>query len=380
MSAIGGIMNLNGDNIDFSDIERMKMSMALRGRAGGSAFLKGAIGIFYSSSTEEDRQPYICEKDGNVFCLCIDGCFDTSVIMEKYFALGEEALGLICGFFSLALYDGAQKKLILARDRQGRRPLFYKISEKGIAFASEVKGLSDGCIYLNGDALSSHLISPVGKYGAQDIYIDVYSVDRGELVAFDGEGISRSYYKTLKGQERISSFCKRSGEEVLLPNPALDTSRIGEYLGNAQLAFDFPQFDVYMPPLMDMLSNVSVGAEVIFQDQAREYSLAYSYDRQDRLGAIYGVDIFGVPPREKISFSSEELYSFERALFERLLSKGARGAALARQVLGVMRYDALFSYFDKKDKKAEDTENSIRILGMLCQLIDWSEAEQLVIA
>ena len=41
--------------------------------------------------------------------------------------------------FAIALWDDKQKKLILARDRIGEKPLYYMIEDKGISFSSELK-------------------------------------------------------------------------------------------------------------------------------------------------------------------------------------------------------------------------------------------------
>jgi asparagine synthase (glutamine-hydrolysing) len=66
---------------------------------------------------------------------------DSEVILHAYREHGEGFLSQILGMFAFALYDGARKQLILARDRLGIKPLFLAIQASGIAFASEIKGL-----------------------------------------------------------------------------------------------------------------------------------------------------------------------------------------------------------------------------------------------
>jgi asparagine synthase (glutamine-hydrolysing) len=66
---------------------------------------------------------------------------DSEVILHAYREFGEGFLSQILGMFAFALYDGARKQLILARDRLGIKPLFLAIQASGIAFASEIKGL-----------------------------------------------------------------------------------------------------------------------------------------------------------------------------------------------------------------------------------------------
>jgi asparagine synthase (glutamine-hydrolysing) len=66
---------------------------------------------------------------------------DTEVLLAAYAAWGEECLSRFNGMFAFALYDAPQQKLFLARDRAGEKPLFYRLSNGKLQFASELKGL-----------------------------------------------------------------------------------------------------------------------------------------------------------------------------------------------------------------------------------------------
>lgn len=66
---------------------------------------------------------------------------DTEVVLEAYKAWGEACLQAFNGMFALALWDEAEQKLFLARDRMGEKPLFYLELEDGLAFASELPAL-----------------------------------------------------------------------------------------------------------------------------------------------------------------------------------------------------------------------------------------------
>jgi len=66
---------------------------------------------------------------------------DTEVLLVSYQQWGRDCLDQFEGAFSFALYDGSRKELFLARDRAGEKPLYYKITDKGFLFASELKAL-----------------------------------------------------------------------------------------------------------------------------------------------------------------------------------------------------------------------------------------------
>lgn len=66
---------------------------------------------------------------------------DTEVLLEAWRRWGPECLTRLEGMFAFALWDNTQKKLFLARDRYGEKPLFVHDSSQGIAFASEIPSL-----------------------------------------------------------------------------------------------------------------------------------------------------------------------------------------------------------------------------------------------
>lgn len=69
---------------------------------------------------------------------------DTEVILAAYRQWGAECLSRFNGMFAFVLHDLDRKRILLARDRAGEKPLFYMHSDRGLIFASELKAIFAG--------------------------------------------------------------------------------------------------------------------------------------------------------------------------------------------------------------------------------------------
>jgi asparagine synthase (glutamine-hydrolysing) len=66
---------------------------------------------------------------------------DTEVLLEAYRRWGHDVLQKLRGPFAFAIWDKVERSLFIARDRVGKRPLYYSWDETDFAFASELKAL-----------------------------------------------------------------------------------------------------------------------------------------------------------------------------------------------------------------------------------------------
>ena len=80
---------------------------------------------------------------------------DTEVLLHLYEEHGNAFASRLRGMFALAIWDARKRRLVLARDRFGIKPLYYRHVEGELAFASELRALPRGAIDL--DALEAFL-------------------------------------------------------------------------------------------------------------------------------------------------------------------------------------------------------------------------------
>jgi len=146
------------------EIEAMVGALAHRGPDGHGLHLDGPIGLGHARLSIIDlaggAQP-LCNEDGSVWVTFNGEIFnylelraelqrqghvfrtssDTEVLVHLYEQHGEAFVERLNGQFAIALWDGRERRLVLARDRVGIRPLFYAEAGGRLAFASETKAL-----------------------------------------------------------------------------------------------------------------------------------------------------------------------------------------------------------------------------------------------
>jgi asparagine synthase (glutamine-hydrolysing) len=107
---------------------------------------------------------------------------DTEVLVHLYEEHGERFAERLRGMFAVALWDSERNRLVLARDRFGIKPLYYREAGDELAFASELRALPRGEIDL--DALEAFL-SFNSVPGPLTIFRDVRKLQPGHVLTWE---------------------------------------------------------------------------------------------------------------------------------------------------------------------------------------------------
>jgi asparagine synthase (glutamine-hydrolysing) len=166
MCGLVGIFDLQGERaIDRALLGRMNDRLWHRGPDGEGTFFAPGIGLGHRRLAIIDlgggHQP-LFNEDGSVVVVFNGEIYnfamlaselgrlghrfrthsDTEVIVHAWEEWGEACVERFRGMFAFALYDANRRTLFLARDRLGKKPLYYTILDDGmILFASELKAL-----------------------------------------------------------------------------------------------------------------------------------------------------------------------------------------------------------------------------------------------
>ncbi len=125
---------------------------------------------------------------------------DTEVIVHEYEQYGLDCLQNFNGMFAFALYDSRKRRLILARDRQGIKPLYYMLVDGQLVFASEIKSILKHPAAkrrLNYEAVGCFLTLRYVPLDAT-LFSDIRKVLPGHYVVFDESGMKQVCYWRLQ--------------------------------------------------------------------------------------------------------------------------------------------------------------------------------------
>ena len=126
---------------------------------------------------------------------------DTEVLLRAYEEFGETCLEHLRGMFACALWDRRRRRLLLARDRLGKKPLYYRHRDGVLLFASEIKALlAHPSVGREVDPEALHHYLAFGcSPGHRSMFAEIASLPPGHLAVVDGERFTVRAYWTLPG-------------------------------------------------------------------------------------------------------------------------------------------------------------------------------------
>jgi asparagine synthase (glutamine-hydrolysing) len=164
MCGICGLVSLNGETVDRSVLEGMSATLTHRGPDSEGVFVENGTGIAARRlaiiDLETGDQP-LSNEDGSVTVVQNGEIYnyrelraelidkghrfrtqgDTEVLAHLYEEHGPRFADRLRGMFAVAVWDAKRKRLVIARDRFGIKPLYYSVTGESLSFASELKAL-----------------------------------------------------------------------------------------------------------------------------------------------------------------------------------------------------------------------------------------------
>jgi asparagine synthase (glutamine-hydrolysing) len=232
MCGISGIWNYKtGQVVEANRLRLITDLLAHRGPDGEGFYTSKDLGLGHRRLSiidlEGGKQP-MCNEDSSVWIVFNGEIYnypelreqllqrghtlrtksDTEAIVHLYEDFGEDCFEKLQGMFALALWDERQRKLLLARDRIGIKPLFYGQGNNGLVFASEIKSIvASGLVDLAVDTTAiADLFTFFYIPGPKTIYQNVRSLEPGSYLRVDSRGIfQRKYWDLQEGQLSLAS-------------------------------------------------------------------------------------------------------------------------------------------------------------------------------
>jgi asparagine synthase (glutamine-hydrolysing) len=164
MCGICGLVSLEGAAVDPAVVEAMNATLVHRGPDSCGTFVEGSVALAARRLSiidlEGGDQP-VGNEDGRIQVVQNGEIYnyrelrerlersghtfsthgDTEVLVHLYEERGPAFVEDLRGMFAIALWDRLERRLVLARDRFGIKPLYYRIAGGTLSFASELKAL-----------------------------------------------------------------------------------------------------------------------------------------------------------------------------------------------------------------------------------------------
>lgn len=215
-------------------LKAMRLAIARRGNDQTGEYLRKNTGLSHTRLSIRDiaggAQPMIRKQNGAEYAVVFNGeiyntdeltrnlksfgyefqtSCDTEAILYAYIQYGTKCVNYLNGIFAFALWDGAQNKLMLARDRAGVKPLFYTLQNGELIFGSEIKALfahPDVKPRITADGFREIFgIGPARTHGC-GVFDGISEMIPGYFAVFGEKGMEFHQYWDLQSREHTDSY------------------------------------------------------------------------------------------------------------------------------------------------------------------------------
>lgn len=232
MSALAGYWRLDGASDAAAACARMLKAQAMYGPHGEASADLGDIALgrrlFHLLPEDRfDRQPLtggggryhlvadirLDNRDELVAALGLQQgreLSDSDILLAAWERWQEQSLQRLAGDFAFALWDDTARKLFLARDHFGVRPLHYHVSPRFVAFASMPKGIHalPEISRAPDEIRGAEFLALLPEWGPRSFFENVCRVEAGKLVVISSGRVQTEQYWRPEDTEllRLSSF------------------------------------------------------------------------------------------------------------------------------------------------------------------------------
>lgn len=232
---------------------------------------------------------------------------DTEVIVHGYEEYGREILNRLNGMFAFAVWDVKTGQLLLARDRFGKKPLYYYKSNNGISFASEIKAILSVPGFtpeLDHKSLSRYLAFEYVPV-PHTIYRNVYKLPPGACGVFrDGKLTITPYWDVTFHDDNSADMSFRDAENTLLDllkksveKRLMSDVELGAFLSGG---IDSSAIVALMTEVVDskLVKTFSIGFDEKSFDESRYATMVADLFKTDHhMKTFTSADMFNILPR-----------------------------------------------------------------------------------
>lgn len=219
MSGIVGIWNLDGQPIDRTLLSKLASVQSHRDADGTGVWIDADIGLLFQNlwvtpESVGEIQPFVLGSESVVL---FDGRLDNreellsllkgdvssessdaAFVAASYRKFGEAFPEKLLGDFAIAIYDIRERKLLLARDGIGVRPIYFARAGNSFLIASECKPIlahPKATNKPNPDMIASYFLACFGhEREGWTFFQDVYNVVPGQLVVVKPDSVVKRIY------------------------------------------------------------------------------------------------------------------------------------------------------------------------------------------